>query len=178
MTPAFLAGLTGRSGTRRAVLALLVGVCVSGTALAHDFKAGALRIDHPHATPTLPGMRTGAVYFHGIRNTGVTPDRLLSASTPLAERVEIHRMAMQGDVMQMREVPTLDLPANSTVVLRPGGTEGQHLMLLGLVKPLQVGDRFELTLVFEQAGTQQVKVWVEAPAPREPDSPVAAPHHH
>ena len=50
--------------------------------LAHDFKLGALRIDHPYATPTPPGATTGAAYVRGIRNTGEQPDRLVGARTP------------------------------------------------------------------------------------------------
>lgn len=132
-------------------------------AQAHDFKAGDLRIDHPYATPTRPGLTTGAVYFRGIRNTGAAADRLLSASTPVARRVEIHRMQMQGDVMQMRAVPSLEIPAGVTVPLRHGSPDGYHLMLLDLKAPLQDGDRFPVTLSFEKAGVREVNVWVQTP---------------
>jgi periplasmic copper chaperone A len=134
---------------------------------AHDFKAGDLRIDHPYATPSRPGMSTGSVYFRGIRNTGSAPDRLLSASTPAAESVEIHRMQRvqggQGEVMQMRAVPSLEIPAGATVVMKHGATDGYHLMLTGLKAPLKDGDRFPVTLTFEKAGTHEVKVWVQTP---------------
>ncbi|MCU0926285.1 MAG: copper chaperone PCu(A)C [Hydrogenophaga sp.] len=132
-------------------------------AWAHDFKAGDLRIDHPYATPSRPGLTTGAVYFRHIRNTGQAADRLLSASTPVAAQVQIHRMQMQGDVVQMRAVPSLDIAAGATVPMKHGNTEGHHLMLLGLKRPLQDGDRFPVTLVFEKAGVQEVKVWVQTP---------------
>jgi hypothetical protein len=135
--------------------------------LAHDFKAGALRIDHPYATPSRPGMTTGSVYFRGIRNTGATADRLLSVTTPVAGRVEIHRMRLlpgvQGEVMQMRAVPSLDIPAGATVVMKHGSPDGHHLMLLDLKSPLQDGDRLALTLNFEKAGSHVVKVWVLTP---------------
>lgn len=145
----------------------LVGLCgallVLSAAWAHDFKAGELRIDHPYATPTRPGLSSGAVYFRGIRNTGKVPDRLLSVTTPVAGRVEIHRMQMQGDVMQMRAVPALEIPAEATVPLRHGSPDGHHLMLLDLKAPLKDGERFAVTLTFEKAGTQVVKVWVQTP---------------
>lgn len=143
---------------------------------AHDFKAGALRIDHPYATPTRPGLSTGAVYVRGIQNTGVLGDRLLSASTPVAGRVEIHRMQMQGDVMQMRAVPALDLPAGATVVMKHGTPDGHHLMLLDLKAPLADGDRFPVTLTFEKAGVHSVKVWVQTPRGRA--SAVSGTHQH
>lgn len=72
---------------RSALLGLLVGA-VSQAAQAHDFKAGDLRIDHPYATPSAPGLKTGAVYFRAIKNRGAQSDRLLSASTPVAARVD------------------------------------------------------------------------------------------
>lgn len=148
-------------------LLIAMSVLCALPAWAHDFKAGDLRIDHPYATPSRPGLSTGAVYFRGIRNTGQTHDRLLSASTPVAGRVEIHRMQMlqgaQGDVMQMRAVPALDLPAGATVAMKHGTQDGHHLMLLDLKTPLKDGDRFPVTLTFEKAGVHEVKVWVQTP---------------
>lgn len=156
-----------RGLNRRHGLLFLVAVLSAGVVRAHDFKAGDLRIDHPYATPTRPGLSTGAVYFRGIRNTGQMPDRLLSASTPVAGRVEIHRMQMvqgaQGDVMQMRAVPALDLPAGATVAMKHGTPDGHHLMLLDLKTPLKDGDRFPVTLTFEKAGVHEVRVWVQTP---------------
>lgn len=142
---------------------LLAAALLSGAALAHDFKAGDLRIDHPYATPTRPGLKTGGVYFRGIKNTGTQPDRLLSASTPRAGAVEIHRMQMDGDVMRMRAVPALDLPAGAEVPLRHGRPDGYHLMLLELKQPLKDGERFPITLTFERAGAHEVMVWVQTP---------------
>ncbi len=144
------------------IAGLMAGLHATG-ALAHDFKAGALRIDHPYATPSRPGLTTGAVYFRGIRNTGRADDKLLSASTPVAASVEIHRMQMQGDVMQMRAVPALEIPAGATVDFKHSQPNGYHLMLLDLKAPLKDGDRFPLTLNFEKAGTHEVKVWVQTP---------------
>lgn len=132
-------------------------------AWAHDFKAGELRIDHPYATPSRPGLATSAVYFKSIRNTGLLADRLLSASTPVAGAVEIHRMQMQGDVMQMRAVPSLEIPAGAMVVMKHGTPGGHHLMLRDLPAPLRDGDRFPVTLMFEKAGVHEVMVWVQTP---------------
>lgn len=130
-------------------------------AQAHDFRAGNLSIDHPYATPSLPGVSTGAAYVRGIRNKGQEADRLIGASTPVAERVELHTMKMDGDVMRMRALDGIDLPAGQEVQLRHG--QAQHLMLVGLKKPLVAGDRFDLTLRFEKAGATTVKAWVQQP---------------
>ena len=68
-------------------------------------------------------------------------------------------MAMQGDVMRMREVNAIDLPAGKTVELKPGGL---HIMLVGLKAPLKAGERFAMKLRFEKAGEVTIDVPVEA----------------
>ena len=148
-------------GLSMALLAL--ALLSAGAAHAHDFRQGDVVIDHPYATPSLAGTTNGAVYFKSIRNKGKTPDRLLSARTAVAARVEIHHMQMDGKVMRMRQVPALELPAQTEVSLRHGGAGTHHLMLLDMAQPLQDGDRFDLELVFEKAGTRRVNVWVQTP---------------
>ncbi len=88
-----------------------------------------------------PGAGPGAAYFtiHG----GDTPDRLLGVSSTAAQKIEMHSMTMQGDVMRMREVEAIDVPAHGTVKLAPGA---EHLMLMGLQAPLKPGDSVQLTL--------------------------------
>jgi periplasmic copper chaperone A len=130
---------------------------------AHDFKQGDLVIDHPYATPSLAGTRNGSVYFKGLRNRGGQADRLIAAKSEVAERVELHQMQMDGHVMRMREVSAIELPARTEVKLRHGGAGTHHLMLQGLKQPLKDGDRFDLELVFEKAGTRRVNVWVQTP---------------
>jgi copper(I)-binding protein len=132
-------------------------------AWAHGVKAGDLAIDHPYATPTRPGLTTGAVYFRAIKNNGTEPDRLLSARSPAAATVELHRMEMEGDVMRMRAVSAIELPAKTEVRLRHGTANGHHLMLQGLKAPLKDGDRFPVTLTFQRAGEREVVVWVQTP---------------
>jgi len=144
-------------------------------ARAHDFRAGDLRVDHPYALPTRPGLRTGGAYLRTIRNGSTQADRLIAARTPLAERVEIHQMRMEGDVMRMRAVPALEIPARGEVALRHGSTDGHHLMLHGLKAPLIDGQRFPVTLVFERSGELQVMVWVQAP--KRPGEAAGAGHH-
>ena len=78
--------------------------------------------------------------------------KLLSASSPVAGVVEIHEMTMEGNVMRMRAVPSLDLPAGKAVELKPGG---YHVMLMDLKKPLSAGDTVPITLVVESAGQRE-----------------------
>jgi periplasmic copper chaperone A len=152
---------TGWVSLKRATLASVFAW--ASAVHAHGVKAGDLTIDHPYAIPTRPGMTTGAVYFRAIQNNGTEPDRLLSASTPAAANVELHRMEMDGDVMRMRGVPAIELPAKAEVRLRHGTPSSHHLMLLGLKAPLKDGDRFPVTLTFQRAGEREVMVWVQTP---------------
>jgi copper(I)-binding protein len=143
---------------------LIGGVALSlNQAHAHDFKLGDLVIDHPYATPSLAGTRNGSVYFKGLRNRGGQADRLIAAKSAVAERVELHQMQMDGTIMRMREVPAIELPARTEVKLRHGGAGTHHLMLVDLKKPLNDGDRFDIELVFENAGKRKVNVWVQSP---------------
>lgn len=148
-------------GVRRAWLLGAALWALGGTAAAHGFQLGALRIDHPYATPAGEGVANGAVYLRGIKNTGAQPDRLLSASTPVAQSVALQRVETEGGVARMRPVEAIDLPAKTVVPLRHGGP--WHLALVGLKRPLAVGERFAITLRFEHAGEREVTVWVQQP---------------
>ena len=128
-----------------------------GLTLADDFSLHDLRIDHPYLRATPPGARTGAAYFT-VRNVGSTADRLLGASTPAAKVVELHTMTMDGNVMRMRAVAAIDIPAGGKAALT---THGYHAMLVDLAKPLKEGERIPLTLRFEHAGTIDVIANVE-----------------
>ena len=148
---------------KKIVLGALSIWLMSSAANAHDFKIGDLTIDHPYATPTVAAQSTGAVYFRNLRNRGATSDRLISAQTPASSRVGLHRMQMEGDVMRMREVSAVELPAKSDVRMRHASTNGYHLMLEGLKAPLKDGDSFPLTLRFEKAGERTVQIHVQTP---------------
>ena len=86
------------------------------------------------------------------RITSAQPARLVSASSPAAGIVEIHEMTMQGDVMRMRAIPGLDLPAGKPVELKPGWL---HLMLINLKQPLEPGKTVPVTLVVETGGKRE-----------------------
>lgn len=140
---------------RSLLLAAMLALPLALPAQAHDVKAGALTIDHPFARAT--AARNGAAYMT-IANGGGAPDRLLRARTEAAAKVELHTIVKQGDVMQMREVQSIDVPAGGKAELKPGGF---HVMLLGLAKPLVEGQTFALVLEFEKAGAVPITVNVE-----------------
>lgn len=121
----------------------------------------------PAATPAMGSeshMSMGAV-FMTLTNTGTQDDRLVSASSDVAQTVEIHEVAMVDGQMQMKPLADgLAIPAGQTVNLEPGG---YHIMLIGLHQSLNDGDTFNVTLVFEHAGEVQVTVPVMVTEPAE-----------
>ena len=94
-----------------------------------------------------------------VQLTSKQGGRLVSASSPAAGLVEIHEMAMDGDVMKMRAVSGLDLPAGKAVALKPGGF---HIMLFDLKRALKAGDTVPLTLVIEGADKQRETLEIKA----------------
>lgn len=97
--------------------------------------------------------------FFTLTNTGDTVDRLVGGTTKAAGRVEVHEMAMDGDVMKMRELENgLEVPPGETVELKPGG---YHIMLFDLVGALKEGEMMEVTLEFAKAGTVTIPVMVQ-----------------
>ncbi len=125
----------------------VLGFAVS--AGAAETKAGALTIETPWARASA-GSAAGA--FLTIRNEGAD-DRLLAVTSPAAGDVQLHVTIKEGDVMKMRPMDGLDLPAQGQAVLQPGGS---HIMLMGLKAPLKEGDSLPLTLHFAKAGTVDV----------------------
>ncbi len=117
------------------------------------------------ARATVAGQDMGGAFLRIVG--GRQADRLLGASSPLAMAVELHSMRMEGDVMRMRAVEHIDVPAGQTVALSPGGF---HLMLMGLNEPLRPGMQLPLVLRFQKAGEVpvQAEVMLRPPPGRAP----------
>lgn len=134
-------------------------------ALASAQAAAQVKVEGAWARPTVAGQQGGGGFMALV---AAKDDKLVGGSTPVAQRFELHTMAMKGDVMEMREVSKVDLPAGQKVEFKPGGL---HVMFIGLKSPLKVGDKVPVTLKFEKAG--EVKVDFEIMA-----RPKAAEHKH
>ena len=118
------------------------------------------------AEPSLAGAPNGIAYFTIVNQTGAA-DRLMTASTPVAERAEVHKDEMNSKgMMSMRAAGPLDIPAGGRIALRQHGE--LHLMLIRLKQPLKSGDRFPLTLTFEHGQPLTLEV------PVQPNPPPAA----
>lgn len=121
-------------------------------------KVGDLEIVDPFARATPPNAPVSAGYMV-IRNTGSEADRLLGGTTTFADRIEVHEMAMDGEVMKMREIEGgLEIPAGGEVTLAPGGF---HLMFMKITEQLKEGEVRKVTLQFEKAGTVELELPVK-----------------
>lgn len=112
-----------------------------------------------------------------------TPTRLVAVTTPLTPIAEVHEMAMHGDVMRMRQIQGLELPAGKAVELKPGG---YHVMLMNLQAPVSAGQTVPLTLTFESPDGKRETIQIQAPVrplnagagtAHNPGSHSAAPSH-
>jgi len=126
------------------IAAALTAFVSSSPAAAHDITVGQA---WSRATPK--GAKVAGGYLT-IENRGIQPDRLLSASSGAAAKVEIHQMSLQDGIMTMRPLDDgLAIPPDATVTLAPGG---DHIMFIGLIAPFEEGQRVPVLLNFERAG--------------------------
>ena len=133
--------------------AMILAAALNGAA-AGEHTPGDLSVARPWSLALPPVTPNGAAYLR-IENRGQAPDRLVSAHSPIADRTEMHTHEMDGGMMSMRRVHSVEVPAQGGVAFEPGGL---HLMLLGLKKPLVAGERYPLVLEFEKAGRIEVSV--------------------
>jgi len=148
------------------LIALAASLAIASAALAQPTQ---LEVKNAWAAATPGKAENGAAY---LTIQSPTADRLVSVSSPVAKKAELHSMSMQGAVMKMRPIDGLDVPAGQPVALKPGG---EHIMLMGLNQQLHEGQSFPLTLDFEKAGPRTVTVTVEKAGAKGP-GPAAA-HH-
>lgn len=143
-------------------IALALAACGAPTHDAHVTSsaspaaaaAATLEIRDAWAPPTPGGVDVSAGYAT-IANGTDADDQLISARSPRAQRVELHEMSMDGNVMRMRRVDTLAIPAHSAVALAP---HGQHLMFFGVTQPFAPGERIPVTLTFAHAGDVEAQL--------------------
>jgi copper(I)-binding protein len=142
---------------RSALIAFALGLALEvPIAHAQQSKDGSIRVDTPWARATVSGQRAGGGFLV-IENKG-RADRLVGATADVSRTVELHTMSTENDVMRMRQVDAIDVPARGKVELRPGGL---HVMFIDLKAGLKPGDTFPVKLRFEKAGEVEVRMKVE-----------------
>ena len=145
---------------RRFVSALILLSLIAASAISQDFGTGGeIRVSGAFARVNSPAAKVGSAYMT-IVNLGDAADRLVGASSETAMRIEFHDIeeSDEGVVRMVRIDGGIDLPQGETVQFNRGG---RHLMLMGLDRSLSDGDEFNITLMFENAGSIELTVPVD-----------------
>jgi periplasmic copper chaperone A len=150
---------------------LIAALALTGTTL----YAQTIEVRDAWVRSSVQGQKSSGAFMKITSKDGA---KLVDVSSPVAGIAEVHEMKMEGDVMKMRAVPALDLPAGKTVELKPGG---YHVMLLDLKTSLKKDSTMPLTLVFRDAKGVQSKLDIQVPianaAPLAPMGGMADPAH-
>ena len=140
-------------------LFFFISTCVLSISYAAADE-GKLSVVDVWSRPTILLDRPGAAYFT-IINNAAHADKLIKATTPLADRVELHVHQHEDGVMRMLEVDHIPVAANGKTEVKPGG---YHLMLFGLTQKLGMGDSLPLILKLEQSGEIAVNATISKDA--------------
>lgn len=146
------------------LLMLLLALLFTSAAAAQH-EAESIHVTGPWSRALPPVSQNGAAYVT-LMNGGDRADKLIGASSPVAQRAEFHAHNMEGGVMKMRPVTSVELPPGKKVEFKPGGL---HVMLIGLRQPLKQGDRFPLTLRFANTPPITVEVVVQSAGAKGPE---------
>lgn len=130
-----------------------------------------VKVEDAWVRGTVPAQKATGAF---MRLTPSADARLVSAQSPVAGVVEIHEMAVVDNVMKMRAVPGLDLPAGRATELKPGS---YHVMLMDLKQELKSGAQVPLTLTFEDAAKKRFTQEIQAPVTALGAGKPAAPMH-
>ncbi|MAG32039.1 MAG: hypothetical protein CL908_14245 [Deltaproteobacteria bacterium] len=139
---------------------LLALVCISGLVACSDVSGsgeGQVVVAMPWARASAGPVKTGVVYAR-LSNEGAEADQLISLSTPVAAEAVVHEVVRERNMISMRPLETVTIPAGEVVELEPGGL---HVMLMQLRSPLVEGETFPMTFSFERAGAITVRVEVK-----------------
>jgi len=143
----------------RLYLVLIVVLVLTSCVPIGSVVTTGVTVNEPWSRQAMGGDNGAA--FMTITNATSQDDRVISAETSIAQRVELHETVELDGVMSMIPQPDgFPLPAGATLELKPGG---KHVMLMGLVNPLAPGQTYELTLNFEKAGPITIEVPVREP---------------
>lgn len=134
--------------------AILIAALAASTAGA---QTAPVKVEAAWARASVAGQSASGAF---MRLTASADTRLLGAQAPAAGVTELHQMTLEGDIMKMRAIPGLDLPAGRAVELKPGG---YHIMLMDLKAPLAKGSTVALTLLLQDAKGVQTRIALSVP---------------
>jgi copper(I)-binding protein len=144
----------------------LLALCFSTAALAQ------VSVKDAWVRATVPQQKVTGAF---LQITSVKEARLISISSPVAASAELHKMEMDGDIMKMRAIDELALPAGKMQELKPGS---YHIMLMNLKAPVKEGALVPLTLVVEGKDKKRENIQVQAIAKSINQAAAATPMHH
>jgi len=151
---------------------------LTAAALAFAFPALAADLEVSGAFLRAPPKAANGAGFLTITNSGKQDDKLIAASASVSKAVELHTHIKDGEIMRMRKVDSIAVPAGGKAELKPGG---DHVMFIDLTAPLREGDKVALTLTFEKAGEIKVEMPVASvgamTAPMAPMAPMDHSQH-
>ena len=136
---------------------LVSRIAIAATLLVAGAAHAQVTVQDAWVRATVPQQKATGAF---MRLTAAQDARLVSASSPVAGVTEVHEMKLVDNVMKMRPLPALDLPAGQAVELKPGG---YHIMLRDLKQPVAQGSTVPLTLVFEAKDGQRTTQELQAP---------------
>lgn len=145
------------NGSNLLKVLFLAALGLSCAAHAQKAKVGSIEIEHAYTRATVPGQKVGGGFMK-IENKG-SADTLVSASSPIAGEVQLHEMTMDGNVMKMRQVKDIAVPAGGAIELKPGG---MHIMFMNIKAPLKAGESVPVKLKFAKAGEVEVRMPIDA----------------
>lgn len=154
---------------RASTLALAFALAGAASARVHAYRLDSLTISDGEVEASFGGAKTSEVFLT-VSNAGHVPDHLVSASCACSQGVELHRMWMDHGIMRMRPATGgFEVPAGGTLRLVK---DGDHLMLVGLKRPLRAGQRVKITLRFEHNGKAVLDFPVRASGPAAAPAPM------
>ena len=133
------------------IIGLCIGLTLSASVLAKTTADGAW------ARAPVPGQNMGGAF---VTLTSDRDAQLIGATSPVAEKMELHTMKMEGEKMLMAQVSSIPLPANTQVQLKPGSL---HLMFMGLKQPLAEGQTVPITLKIQLSSGYVETLTIQAP---------------
>jgi len=137
------------------ITAVIAAMLVAPVATAHEFKIKGFEFIHPWTREPAPGIKDVPVYMV-LRNTAPTEDRIVAVSSPFATKAEMRAGKANGE----GQISAIPIGGNATVEL---DADRPHILLRGLIEPLDGYQYFPLTLTFERAGQMEIEVYVEEP---------------
>lgn len=145
------------NSSNRKIAAALAAFAAFALASAAGVASAQVKVGDPWVRATVPQQRATGAF---MTLSSPAPVRLVQAASPAAGVVEIHEMSMENNVMKMRAIPGIDLPAGKTVELKPGG---YHVMMMELKQQMKDGETVPVTLVFVGADNKQQTIKLDVP---------------